>query len=321
MPDTDRVGGLLRPLPFRGDLIAAGSVPLAIGVLLVDVRMDGAWAAGVRFAVVGAVAALLLALAWRAPVEAEAPRMYVSVLLAAAFPLLLAALIELGDALGGDPGSAGTLTWVLALVAATYAFLARARNSAICTLLAAVAAAGALLALWTWAFDPQSPTPYRWLLLAAIVAFGLGVLRLRDTRRAHAVALVDAAGLAAVALGVVSVIAGIGLSGVSTGQVTSGATSGGTGWGWKLVLLVLGFGLVAYATADRERGPGWLGAVVLLLFVAIAADHASLLWWPLLLIVLGGAVVAAGLRPTIPAPPSPDADAPPAPTRPLGPSR
>jgi hypothetical protein len=73
-----RIRSGLRPLPFRGDLIAAGAIPLAVGVALADLRMDGTWADGVRAAVVAIAAALLLALAWRAPVEGRNPRAYVS---------------------------------------------------------------------------------------------------------------------------------------------------------------------------------------------------------------------------------------------------
>jgi hypothetical protein len=310
MPVSERVTGLMRPLPFRGDLIAAGSVPLAVGVILIDARMDGSWDAGIRFAIAAAAAVLLLALAWRAPAETESPRMYVSVLLATAFPLLVVALIELADALGGSLDASGTSTWMLALLAATYAFFARARNSPISTLLASVAAAGALVSLWSWVFDPHGLTPYRWLLLLAIVVLGLGVVRLRDTRHEHAVALVDAAGIAALALGAL-LYAGFVTD--SIGAVfgsDGGQTLSHAGWGWKVVLLAVGFGLVAFAAVERERGPGWLGALVLVEFVFIVTDHRSLLWWPLLLVLLGAGVIAAGLRPTTPAPPSPDASAP-----------
>lgn len=309
MPDTPSARGVLRPLPFRGDLIAAGAVALTVGVLVLDLRMQGSWAAGVRCVVVAAAAALLLALAWRAPVEDREPRLYVSVLLSAAFPLTAVALAELAGALGGGVGSAGSATWVLVVLAALYAALARARGSAICTLLAAGAAVAALLAAWSWIFDPESVTAYRWLLLAVVAALALGAIRLRDRHRRHAVSLIDVVGLSAVTLGVT----------LWSESAAIGGVVGGAGWGWQLVLLALGFALVAYATADRERGPAWLGATALALFVVAAADHGSLLWWPLLLIVLGAGVVAAGLRPTTPAPPPPDADAPAASTRPLDP--
>jgi len=298
---------LLRPLPFRGDLIAAGAVVLAVGLLLVDTRMQDVWAAGVRCAVTGAGAALLLALGWRAPVEGPAPRAYVSALFAAAFPLTAAALADLADALGGGAGSAGSATWILAVLAAGYVLLAAARGSALCTMLGMLSTVGAVLAFWTWVFSPSSEQPYRWLLLGAIAVLGLGAVRLRDRQRRHAVALIDVAGLSALGIGALS----------AAGLLEGGDPGAGIGTGWQIVLLAVGCGLVAYAGADREAGPGWIGALVLLAFVLSASQEGSLLWWPLLLVALGGAVVAAGLRPTTPLPPSPEADAPPAEPRPL----
>jgi hypothetical protein len=321
MPDTERVTGLLRPLPFRGDLIAAGCVPFALGIALVAARMQDSWGSGVRLVVVAAAAALLLLLAWRAPVETNTPRMYVSVLFVAAFPLLLIALFELGEVFGVDDLTAGSATWIFALVTVKYAYIARARNSPICTLLAAVTATITLLAFWGWAFTPHGTTAEKWLLLAAIVVLALGAVRLREHQREHAVGLVDAAGLAAVAFGALLLV-GVAVSeivGVYNGQETSG-TSDHAGWGWTLILLAVGFGLAGYAAVERARGPAWLAAIVFVEFVVLTADHGSLLWWPLLLVALGGGVIAAGLRPTTPAPPSPDAGAPaPPPPRPFEP--
>jgi hypothetical protein len=294
-----RVSSWLRPLPFRGDLIAAGAVVLAVGVLLLEARFADTWAAGPRLLVAGAAAALLLALGLRAPVEGPTPRIYVSVLLVAALPLVATALVVLAQALGAgaDPG-AGTVAWTSAAIAVLYGALARLCNSAICTLAGAASAVTAVVAGVAWIAEPDGPGPYRWVLLGCVVALALATLRLRDRHRRHAVSLVDVAGIAA---------AGLGLLSLSDGLFGEEA---GVGWGWELVLLALGFSLVAYAGADRERGPGYLGALVLALFVGVAASDDSLLWWPLLLVVLGGAVVIAGLRPTTPAPPPPDADAP-----------
>lgn len=300
--EPQRVRSGLRPLPFRGDLIAAGAIPLAVGALLVDGRM-AAWSPWIRATLTAVVAALLLVLAWRAPVEAPAPRSYVSVLLVCGFPLAAAALLELAAAIG--LGRAATATLVALAVGAGYVALARARGSAICTLLGAASLVVAVVAGWTWVFATRSATPERWLLLVAILALALGVVAARDRHRAHAVALADVAGLAAVYIGVSAVAARVVGEAFSLG-------GGGWGWGWELVLLLTGFGLVGYGLVDHERGPAWLGAVVLGLFTASAATGGSLLWWPLVLVLLGGAAIGAGLRPTTPTPPSPDRDAEPA---------
>jgi len=296
---------VLAPKPFRGDLIAAGAAALSVGLVLLDTRVQDDWAVGARFAVLAAGAALLLGMAWLAPVEGAMPRMYVSALLVAAFPLAAFALIELAMLLGASGDiSPGTTTWVSLLVTAQYAALAVRRGSAISTLLAAASGVVCLLAAWSWIFDPGSATPLEWLCAVSIVVLGLGAVVLRDRHKAHAVALIDVAGLAALLL---AAIISIGV--VSQTIAGEGVRSPSAPWGWKLVLVAVGFGLVAYGAVDRERGPVWLGVAVLGAFVLLAGAG-NLLWWPLILLVIGAAAIAAGLRPTTAAPPAPDLNRP-----------
>src|SRR5436190_22062569 len=95
----------VRPHPHRGDLVAAGAVLLTTALLLIDVRFTDKWAAFPRFLVVGVGAALVFGMALLAPMEGSRPRAYHSVLLVSGLALVLAALSELADALGGDGGS------------------------------------------------------------------------------------------------------------------------------------------------------------------------------------------------------------------------
>ncbi len=308
--------GVLAPKPFRGDLIAAGGAALSLGLVLLDVRVQDDWPAGVRFVVVALGAVLLLAMAWLAPVEGSAPRMYVSALVVAGFPLLALALVELARLLGASGDAPGTLTWVGLTIASTYALFAVGRGSAIGTLLAAASGVITLLAAWTWIFDTQGPTPLEWLCLVTIVVLALGAVVLRDRHKAHAVALADVAGLTALLLAaLVGSDSALNLITDSSGSVANVSVAA-AGWGWKLVLVAVGFGLVAYGAVDRERGPVWLGVAVLGAFVALAGAG-TLLWWPLILLAVGAVAIAAGLRPTTAAPPAPER--PEAPTRPFDP--
>jgi hypothetical protein len=304
---------ILAPKPFRGDLIAAGAASLSVGLVLLDARVQDDWPGGVRFAMLLAAAALLLLMAWLAPAEGPAPRMYVSALLVAAFPLMAFALVELAILLGaGDELSPGTMTWISLLLAAQYATFAARRGSAIGTFLAAASAVVCVLAAWSWVFDPGSATPLEWLCVVAILVLTSGALALRDHHKAHAVALIDVAGLSALLLaGIIS------LDVVSETIAGEGVSSPSAPWGWKLVLAAVGFGLVAYGAVDRERGPVWLGVAVLTAFVLLASGG-NLLWWPLILLLAGMAAIAAGLRPTTAAPPAPNLDRPEAP-RPFDP--
>jgi hypothetical protein len=295
----------LTPHPHRGDLIAAGALPVALSVLLLNARFQGQWGTGVLLVVTALGCALVLGMGLLAPLEGERPRSYQQVLLLAGLALGLTALARLAQVLGADAplSAAGSLVWIAGIVTLGAAWIAHTRRSAICALVAALAAIVTLLAFVDWVFSPEGPATTRWLLLTAAVALVLAALARRERQRRESVYLIDAAGIAIVVLGLsffAALFAPLGFL---------GAPAGAPGSGWKLVLLAVGLGLVAYACVDREPGPAYIGTLVLLLFVLYAglpgADGASLWFWPLVLLLLGGAAIAAGLRPRQELPPEP----------------
>lgn len=307
----------LTPHPHRGDLIAAGAVPLALGVLLVNARFDAAWANGILLVLTALACALVLGMGLLSPLEGERPRSYQQVLLLAGLLLGFVALLRFAQVLGADDplGAAGSRVWVFTVVAVGAGWIARMRRSAICALVAALAGLAAVLAFVDWAFDPEGPGTTRWVLLALAIGFTLAALARRDRARRESVYLIDAAGVAILLLGLTFVGA---LFGILTLLGVPGEAPGG---GWKLVLLGGGLGLVAYAGVDREPGPAYLGTAILLLFVGLVgipgADGASLWFWPLVLLLLGAVAVAAGLRPRQPLPPEPAPPGRDGPTEPL----
>jgi hypothetical protein len=291
---------LLHPPAHRGPLIAAGAVVLTVGVALEQVRV--APGVGVQLLVAGALAAVLLWLALQARREGGAPPAHQSVLAVCGLLALYVALLRLADVLGADLGGArlpaGAFLWTSAVEAGVAAYVSVRRRSAVAALIAAIALGVALLAGWRWLFEPGSVTPYRWLLLLMALAFALAHLPLRGVSQRHAEQMVNAAGLALLAIPVLQLIDGrfVFVTGLPTF--------------WELVLAAGGFGLVAYAGADRAPGPAYLGALLLAVFVAletlVGADD-TLEWWPLLLLLVGAVVMAIGLRPRTPLPPEPDA--------------
>ena len=292
---------LLRPPAHRGPLIAAGAVALTVGVLLEQIRLSPG--NGVQLVIAGVLAALLLWLALQARLEGGRPPAYLSALIVCGLVLLYLALLRLARLLGADFEflPTGTIAWTAALEAAAAAVLAVRRSSAIAALIAAVAGGVAVLAAWDEIFDPDSITPLRWLLLVMAIVFALASLPLRGVSQRHAVQMVNAAGLAILAVALIHPFSG-GLFGLSLAELPGF---------WEFVLVAGGFGLVAYAAVDRAPGPAYLGALVLATFVVYvgATGEETLLWWPLLLLVLGGAAMAAGLRPRAPLPPEPEAGA------------
>ena len=315
----------LRPHPVRGDTIAAGAVPLSVAAFAIEIRMTQ-WSHGARFVVVGLIAVLILTMAWLAPLEGESPRAYHSILLVAGLLPLALALNLLSSWLGAH-GGGGAFAWTFALEAGIAALSARRANSAVCTLIAALAAAIAVEAFVSFVFHPHGSGTFRSFLVLLTLVFAGGAVRLRDSGRRHAVQLVNAAGVVALVLALTLVITGlVGLLFTRLGSDFRGLGTVASSpfeipgltvsFGWKLYILAMGLGLVAYAAADREPGPAYLGAVNLLAFAVLVGllpvGRHSLVGWPLFLLVLGGAGLAVGLRPMQPLPPEP-------PTRPLPP--
>ncbi len=308
----------LRPHPHRGDVIAAGAVPLALAAVIIELRMTQ-WSLGPRFAIVLLVAVLLLTMGWLAPLEYDGPRSYHTVLLVSGLLTLLPALLLLAEVLRSSrpPGSGG-IAWTLALEAVVAIALARRANSGVCTLIAALAGAVALEAFVAWVFRPHGLGTFRAILVASTVGLIGGAIRLRDHRRRHAVQLVNVAGLLTLVLAAsfllialltisTSTSVSTAVPGSATGRLLAGAA--GVAFGWKLYLLAVGFGLVAYAGADREPGPAYVGTAVLVAFAVLAGapaiNRGSLVGWPLFLLALGAVGLVIGLRPREPLPPEP----------------
>ncbi|HEV3053231.1 MAG TPA: hypothetical protein VGX45_01155 [Solirubrobacteraceae bacterium] len=307
----ERVIKWLRPHPSRGDVIAAGAVPLSVLAFVIPLRMTQ-WATGPKFVVVAVIAMLLFTMGWLAPLEDEAPRAYHTVLLVAGLLPMIVALVLFAELIGAaHPPGAGGFVWVFLIETALAWASARRANSGACTLIAAVAGAGFVFAFVAWAFKPHSLDTYRAMVVVLTLGYAAGSLRLRERRRRHAVQLINAGGLLTLLLAVtylestLLVVHGGGLLPTSFGFFGSLSAP----FGWKLWILIVAFGLVAYAGVDRERGPAYIGVVMLLAFALLVgysvSSRGSLVGWPLFLLIIGAGGVAIGLRPRAPLPPEP----------------
>lgn len=301
---------LLRPPPHRGPLIAAGAVVLTVGLALEELRLADKLSLGLHLIILAAAAGVILALGLQAPTEGGKPPAYQSVLLVTGLLLLFPALIRLADVLGADLSEsglpAGELTWVSTIEAGVALYAARRKRSAICLLIAAIAAAIAILSAFQWVFEPDSFTASRWLLLLIALGLILVSLVLRGSEPRQAELLVDAAGLAILAVGLQAL--------VSYFVTQASPFAGGSPDSllpnfWEFIVLGVGCGLIAYGAIERSPGPAWLGVANLVVFIvsAVAVSDETLNWWPLLLILLGAGALLAGLRPRQPLPPEPSA--------------
>jgi hypothetical protein len=296
----------LRPHPHRGDVIAAGAVPLAVAAFVIELRMTQ-WPLGPRFGVVFVISALLLIMGWLTPLEDDSPRSYHSVLLLSGLLPMALALVLLAEVLGASrPPGGGGLFWAFSVEALLAAAAARHARSAVCTLLAALAAIFAVEEFVSWAFEPHGPGTFRAILLALTLVFLAGSVRLRERNRPHAVQLANAAGISTLLIGLTFALR------LLVGFVFSGGSPGPShvAFGWELFLLAAGFGLVAYAGVEHERGPAYVGVAVLATFAVLVGlngpQHRSLVGWPLFLLAIGAAGLVIGLRPRRPLPPPPE---------------
>jgi hypothetical protein len=288
---------MLRPLPHRGDVVAAGAVALAALVLLLQLRFHATWPMGVHLVYGAAALGFVGTLALRAPREGDEPRAYHSALLATTFALAVPVLTRLAQVLGSDGlDSTGTLAWVSGALAALGFGLGSARGSALCVLLGAVSLVVAVVAFVQWAFSPDGVGTARWLLLVLAAALALATVAQRDRRPARATALADAGALTALALGLTFAIE----------PAFTGALGPGAGAGWEMFLYACGFGACAFSAVDRVPGPGWIGVAVLVVTTFVAAGgKTTLIGWPLVLAIGAGALLVIGLRPSRPLPPAP----------------
>jgi hypothetical protein len=285
---------LLHPPAHRGPLIAAGALVLTVGVALQQIRISPG--DGVHLLIAAALAATLLWFALQGRYEGGAPYAHVSVLIVCGLLAAGGALLRLADVIVDldQRVPSGTLVWVSLAEAGLATYVSVRRSSAVAALIAAFAGGAAVLFAWDWVFNPDSVTPYRWLLLLLAFAFGLASLPLRGTSLRHAEQMVNAAGLA---------ILLIALS--DFGGFLFGTPE--LPWIWEFVVFVAGVSLVAYASADRAPGPAYLGTANLVAFVVVvgASGDRTLEWWPVFLLLVGGLMLAAGLRPRVPLPPEP----------------
>jgi hypothetical protein len=302
---------LLRPPPHRGPLIAAGAVVLATGLALAELRLDDDQVAPlVRLLVIGVAAALTFGLGLQAPNEGGKPPAYQSVLLVTGLLLLYAALLHLADVLGAeffedDDYPAGEITWTALVETGAALYAGIRRRSAVCLLIAAIAGTVALLSAWQWVFENDSFTAFRWLLLLIAAALALVSLGLRAGYPRQSELMVDAAGLAILAIGLQGVVSFV-IQSFNLFEAPDGPLLPGF---WELIVVAAGCGLIAFGAIERSPGPAWLGVANLVVFVVAAGtvSENTLYWWPLLLILLGAVAMGAGLRPRQPLPPEPDA--------------
>lgn len=312
----DRVGGAApyAPDPMRDWLRMIGGLVFAVGAFVLFIRKSGgsggesAWDDFPLLLVLLVPCALLYAVGVLAGRSAGGVQAWQAVLLVTAVLLVPFTLGQLLEVLDSGAESSFHVVWIFGSAAALAAYAALALGASYQALLSAIFLVIAWLGLADWVLDEPGVAAFRVLLLIAAGALIAGAVALRRGHRPEAPELITAAGLAAVAAGV--------LGGFETVvQLTGGIFGGGVDGEaqspfWDVVLLLVSAALVAYGARVGARGTAYVGAFGLLAFAVLTGlelsgrelseilegdPDQSFVGWPLLLLLGGGAALAAGL--------------------------
>jgi hypothetical protein len=316
---------LFKPDDTRDALRKIGGLLFGLGALMIFMRKGGIfpsqngarWAAFPLFVVVAVPAAYLYGALLTTPRTGEL-RVWQAV--HSVFGLLLVpiALREFVVVLGGSPGASLNTFWIFGVTAALAFYAGAVRGVRVQLLLGSIALIISWSALWSALLTGGISAHYGvWRGLLGIVAIfllagGLYLWRSNPGGEVGAASatepggdrglwkaseLLTGAGIAAViatGLGVASYAKLLGPTGLSVTPIeTTNA--------WDILLLIVSIGLVAIGSQIGVRGPVYVGAIGLVLFLVIAGldlnstrpNPFKLGVWPWILLGLG--VIGIGL--------------------------
>jgi hypothetical protein len=290
----------------RGDwLRMLGGVLFAVGATILFARKGDDWAAFPLLIVVAVPCVVVFGLgALGALASGEVARWH-AVLMVSGVLLSVLAFGQLWDVVGVNTSTSGFGFLIFACVAGLAAFGSFGVGAAYQSLLAALAGIATWLFFFDMILDEPGTTAFRWLLLLLCLAYAAAAFALREREAPQAPEFVTAAGIAAVSVGLIGVIAGA--AEAAGGLFFGGAPSEGEGQSvvWDIWLLVISLGLVAYGALVHARGPAYVGFFGLLAFAIMQGAEvnallegeepdASFVGWPLILLLVGAAGLAAG---------------------------
>jgi hypothetical protein len=308
------VADLLRPDDTRDALRKLGGLLFGIGILMLLFRKGESWDDGWVLILLAIPAALLYGGGVLTTGDTGGARPWQAVYSVFGLIFVNIALFQFIETVDGNTGSALNVAWIFGVTAALAFYAGFVKGIRFHLLAGSLALIVAWSAIWNEILGDEGIVgnigTYRGLLgILAIILLGgalyawrsapevgvggTGVSDGGDHRLWRASELLTGAGVAAVI--------GCSLGIASLGAVLNPFSGQGlvveTSTLWDVLLLLVSLGLVAVGSTIGTRGPVYVGAIGLTLFLFIVgfdvnegaeADPTNLGGWPIILLVLGG---------------------------------
>jgi len=300
----------LKPDDTRDGLRKLGGLLLAAGAFMIFIRKSGStddWGSFPLFLVLAIPAAFFYGGGVLTVGETGGLRSWQAVFSVLGIIMVPFALLQFIDLVGGTPGTALNTFWVFGVTAALAAYAGIVAGIRFQLLAAAIAVIISWTGLWSKILDGLGDDigVYRGLLgilAILLIVAGVAVWRATDddeegVRRFSE--LFTGAGIAAVlacSFGITSI----------TGLIpvpVPGFQAIETNLFWDVLLLAISLGLIGVGSLIGTRGPVYVGAIGLILFLLIVGldlndetpDPTNLGVWPIILVLGGGGLLAASL--------------------------
>jgi hypothetical protein len=288
----------------RDWLRLVGGVLFASGALVLEIRKMSEWGDWARLLVLVVPCVVLYALALWGRRRSPVLEGWQSAFVTFASLLLPFALFQFLEAVDADTSDRMLIAIMFAICAAAAIFVAQWAGAWWQMLIGGLYAIVAWLSFWAKVLDEPSPDTIRILLLLAAAILLAAGLVLGRRERPGASDLITVAGIAAILAGAIS-LAGLG-GGLESVAETVSDESPTPSQGWNIYMLLVSLVLIGYGAKSRTRGPGYVGAVGLVVFVGLVGfnvvtqlegggEATAVAGWPLVLLIGGLAALVAGL--------------------------
>ena len=305
---------LLRPDDTRDALRKLGGLLFGVGILMLLMRKGEDWGDGLVLILFAIPAALLYGGGVFTTSANAGPRPWQAVY--SVFGLIFVPLVgfQFIETVDGNTGAALNIAWIFAVTAALAFYAGAVKGIRFHLLAGSIALIIAWSAVWNEILGDGgiledigtfrgllgilsiillAGALYLWRSAPDVRVSGTGVEDGGDHHLWRASELLTGAGIAAV----VATSLGIASLGAVLNPFSDSAIVVETNTFWDVLLLLVSLGLVAIGSAIGTRGPVYVGAIGLFLFLLIVgfdvnegsdADPTKLGGWPIILLVLGG---------------------------------